>query len=50
VRVSGSGGEQQPQGLVPPYQGRQTEANEGLDDHLGKVLHRVDEVPPARAG
>jgi hypothetical protein len=41
-----SGGEQEPQGLVPPYEGRQTEAKEGLDDHMDKVFHRVDEVPP----
>jgi hypothetical protein len=27
----GSGGEQEPQGLVPPYEGRQTEAKEGLE-------------------
>jgi hypothetical protein len=41
----GSGGEQEPQGLAPPYEGRQTEAKEGLD-HMDKVFHRVDEVPP----
>ena len=42
----GSGGEQEPQGLVPPYEGRQTQAKEGLDDHMDKVFHRVDEIPP----
>jgi hypothetical protein len=41
-----SGGEQEPQGPVPPYEGRQTEAKEGLDEHMDKVFHRVDEVPP----
>jgi hypothetical protein len=41
-----SGAEQEPQGLVPPYEGRQTEAKEGLDEHMDKVFHRVDEVPP----
>ena len=40
-----SGKEQDPQGLAPPYEGRQTEAKEGLDDHMDKVF-RVDEVPP----
>jgi len=41
-----SGGEQEPQGLLPPYEGRQTEANEGLDEQMDKVFHRVEEVPP----
>jgi hypothetical protein len=41
-----SGGEQEPQGLVPPYEGRQTEAKEGLDEQMDKVFHQVDEVPP----
>ena len=41
-----SGGEQEPQGLMPPYEGRQTEAKEGLDEQMDKVFHRVDEVPP----
>ena len=41
-----SGGEQEPQGLAPPYEGRQTEAKGGLDEHMDKVFHRVDEVPP----
>jgi hypothetical protein len=41
-----SGGEQEPQGLVPPYEGRQTEAKEGLDEQMDKVVHQVDEVPP----
>jgi hypothetical protein len=41
-----SGKEQDPQGLTPPNEGRQTEAKEGLDDQMDKVFHRVDEVPP----
>jgi len=41
--------EQEPQGLVPPYEGRQTQAKEGLDEHMDKVFDRVDEVPPAPA-
>jgi hypothetical protein len=39
-------GEQEPGGLVPPYEGRQTEAKEGHEDHMDKVFDRVDEVPP----
>jgi hypothetical protein len=31
---------------MPPYEGRQTQAKEGLDEHMDKVFHRVDEVPP----
>jgi hypothetical protein len=41
-----SGGEQEPGGLVPPYEGRQTEAKEGHEGHMDKVFNRVDEVPP----
>jgi hypothetical protein len=40
------GGEQEPGGLVPPYEGRQTETKEGHDRHMDKVFDRVDEVPP----
>jgi hypothetical protein len=39
-------GEQEPGGTVPPYEGRQTEAKEGHDEHMEKVFDRVDEVPP----
>jgi hypothetical protein len=39
-------GEQEPGGVVPPYEGRQTEAKEGREDHMDKVFDRVDEVPP----
>jgi hypothetical protein len=39
-------GEQEPGGLVPPYEGRRTEAKEGHDEHMEKVFDRVDEVPP----
>jgi hypothetical protein len=41
-----SGGEQEPGGLVPPYDGRQTEAKEGHDEHMDKIFNRVDEVEP----
>jgi hypothetical protein len=30
---------------VPPYEGRQTETKEDLDEHMEKVFDRVDEVP-----
>ena len=46
TQPSSQGGEQEPQGLVPPYEGRQTEASEGLDEQMDKVFDRVDEVPP----
>jgi hypothetical protein len=39
-------GEQEPGGLVPPYEGRQTEAKEGHDDHMDKVFDPDDEVQP----
>jgi hypothetical protein len=39
-------GEQEPGGLVPPYEGRQETAKEGHDEHMDKVFDRVDEVPP----
>jgi hypothetical protein len=39
-------GEQEPGGLVPPYEGRQTEAKDSHDEHMEKVFDRVDEVPP----
>jgi hypothetical protein len=41
-----SGGEQEPGGLVPPYEGRQEELKEGHDRHMDKIFNRVDEVPP----
>jgi hypothetical protein len=40
------GGEREPGGPVPPYEGRQTEWKEGHDRHMDKVFNRVDEVPP----
>jgi hypothetical protein len=40
------GGEQEPQGMVPPYEGRQAEAKEGLGEQMDKGFNRVDEVPP----
>jgi hypothetical protein len=42
----GPGGEQEPGGLVPPYEGRQTEMKEGYDRHTEKVFHGADDVPP----
>ena len=40
------GGEQEPGGMVPPYEGRQTEVKDSHDRHTDKVFNRVDEVPP----
>ncbi|HEX5878479.1 MAG TPA: hypothetical protein VF468_09185 [Actinomycetota bacterium] len=39
-------GEQEPGGLVPPYEGRQTEMKEGYEEHTEKVFHGADDVPP----
>jgi hypothetical protein len=39
------GGEQEPGGLVPPYEGRQEEMKEGYERHIEKVFHGADEVP-----
>ena len=39
-------GEQDPGGLVPPYEGRQTEMKEGYEEHTEKVFHGADEVEP----
>jgi hypothetical protein len=39
-------GEQDPGGLVPPYEGRQTEMKDSYDEHTGKVFHGADDVPP----
>jgi hypothetical protein len=41
-----SGGEQEPGGLGPPYEGRQTELRDDHDEQMDKVFDRVDEVPP----
>jgi hypothetical protein len=38
-------GEQEPGGLVPPYEGRQTEMKEGYEEHTEKVFHGADDVP-----
>jgi hypothetical protein len=40
------GGEQEPGGLVPPYEGRQEEMKEGYEEHVEKVFHGADDVPP----
>jgi hypothetical protein len=39
-------GEQEPGGLVPPYEGRQTEMKDGYEEHTEKVFHGADDVPP----
>jgi hypothetical protein len=39
-------GEQDPGGLVPPYEGRQTEMKEGYEEHTEKVFHGADDVQP----
>jgi hypothetical protein len=39
-------GEQEPGGLVPPYEGRQETAKDGHEEHMDTVFDRVDEVPP----
>src|SRR5215208_1120217 len=41
-----AGGEQDPGGLVPPYEGRQTEMKYGYEEHTEKVFHGADEVEP----
>src|SRR5919107_3859232 len=41
-----SGGEQEPGGLVPPYEGRQTEMKDSYEEHTEKVFHGADDVPP----
>jgi hypothetical protein len=41
-----SGGEQEPGGLVPPYEGRQTEMKDGYEEHTEKVFHGADDVQP----
>ena len=39
-------GEQDPGGLVPPYEGRQTEMKDTYEKHTEKVFHGADEVEP----
>jgi hypothetical protein len=39
-------GEQDPGGLVPPYEGRQTEMKDGYEQHTEKVFHGADDVAP----
>jgi hypothetical protein len=39
-------GEQEPGGLVPPYEGRQEELKEGYEEHTEKVFHGAGDVPP----
>jgi hypothetical protein len=40
------GGEQEPGGLVPPYEGRQTEVKDSHDRHMDKVFSGAEDVPP----
>ena len=35
---------EEPGGLVPPYEGRQTEMKDGYEQHVEKVFHGADEV------
>jgi hypothetical protein len=39
-------GEQEPGGLVPPYEGRQTEMQDGYEEHTEKVFHGAGDVEP----
>jgi hypothetical protein len=39
-------GEQEPGGLAPPYEGRQTEMKDGYEQHVEKVFHGADDVEP----
>jgi hypothetical protein len=39
-------GEQEPGGLVPPYEGRQEEMKEGYEEHAEKAFSGADEVEP----
>jgi hypothetical protein len=39
-------GEQEPGGLAPPYEGRQTEMKDGYEQHTEKVFHGADDVEP----
>jgi hypothetical protein len=39
-------GEQESGGLVPPYEGRQTEMKDGYEQHTEKVFHGADDVEP----
>jgi hypothetical protein len=42
----GAGGDQQPGGLVPPYEGRQTGMKDSYEEHTEKVFYGADDVPP----
>jgi hypothetical protein len=39
-------GDQDPGGLTPPYEGRQTEMKDGYEQHTEKVFHGADDVEP----
>ena len=42
-------GEQEPGGLAPPYEGRQTEMKDGYEQHVEQVFHGADDVEPGPA-
>jgi hypothetical protein len=42
--------EQEPDGLVPPYEGRQTEVKEGYEEHAEKASTGPTRCRRARAG
>ena len=37
---------EEPGGMVPPYEGRQTEMKEGYEEHTEKAFHGADDVQP----
>jgi len=39
-------GDQEPGGLVPPYEGRQTEMKDSYEEHTEKVFSGADDVQP----
>jgi hypothetical protein len=39
-------GEQEPGGLAPPYEGRQTEMKDDYEQHVEQVFHGADDVEP----
>jgi hypothetical protein len=39
-------GDQDPGGLTPPYEGRQTEMKDGYEQHTEKVFYGADDVEP----
>jgi hypothetical protein len=39
-------GEQEPGGMVPPYEGRQTEMKDSYEEHTERAFHGADDVQP----